>query len=896
MLHCPAVGAAVIFCLLSGIRLTAAPDNLEQTRIFHFSDDRQATVLLDVPAWGGGPLSAGEVDAHSVFGRVAEDADLRVKITSKLFIHIPENRDVSEFTAGLDLEVVEYRGEGIFVLQGKNAYHAAEAASLLGEIDDVYAASPVMVWPVRRTDSYSSYPTDPYFDEQGHLENRTGSGVRSGIDLNVRAAWPMSRGEGISIGIVDDGFQVIHPDLKDPGEGQPHYDFVEGRSHANTAPPINGWHGTNVAGLAAARGDNGVGISGVAPAARLTSMVIFGESDFDFASDLELARLFQHETSRVQIQNHSWASGTAILNGPSRLVRQAITNAVTRGRNGRGVVIVRSAGNFRAGGVSHPGNGNVNDDLYPSDPHVIAVAASDREGKATTYSSPGAPVLVAAPSGDSENNSPNLMTTDLVGSSGANSSSLPSSRPDYAFGSTGFNGTSASSPLVSGIAALILSKRPNLHYRDVQYILAMSAKHYFDDPHTQLNGGGFLVNDNIGFGIPDAGVAVRLAEKWVSRPRHVERRYEKQVILDIDEENFGLAIPGAEGSANLRPWIPGKPSQGPVNDTETLTAPLTFVGLATTTINRDLTGRGALIQRGQIFFKEKINRAAEAGAEFAVIYNNDNNNTLIMAETDYTRIPAIFIGRDDGEALRTVIADNPDLEVTLTLRGRNVTFNVPDDLMVEYVGLRITSTIDQRLGNRITLFSPSGTKSELHTLNSDAVSGLQDWTFHSAQHFFEPSRGIWRVQISNLESGISTGVVDSLTLMIRGVPIEDSDADGLDDNWERQRIGSLASSALDDNDGDGFRNGYEQLAGTDPVVDNRPFVTSVSIWKDGFLRLSWPGQFGREYQIFGSGSVSNPAQLGRIKVEDGIFPITDTVIPMSTRNSGVYHIRLRNSQ
>lgn len=878
--------------LMPGL-LHGAPDNLGSLRLFRFADGREAQLVVHSEYWSGGPVLSGQ-NSDAVEAGVAGVEGMRVWITSQLFIQVDREQTIEPIVSGFPITLREVVGDGFYVFEASDAFACAEIASQMEQDERVFSVGPIMKWPMARTDAYSSYPTDPYFREQTHLENRDSVGRRKGIDLNVRAAWPISRGQGISIAIVDDGIETTHPDLSKPTAGQPHFDYVSNRSFSSGEPPTFGFHGTNVAGLAGAAGENDIGVSGVAPEANLTSLLIFGRSEFDFASDLNLSRLFRHQPNRVQVQNHSWASGTMILNGPSRIVSQAITNAVTNDRNGLGIILVRSAGNFRTAGVNHPGNGNVNDDKYPSDPHVITVAASDKEGKATSYSSPGAAILVAAPSGDSENSSPNLMTTDLVGTAGANSSSSVTGRPDYAFGSNGFNGTSASSPEIAGLAALILSKRPDLHYRDVQQILAMSAKQYFADPHTQRNGGGFEVNDNVGFGIPDAGLALRLATKWTSRPPHEEKIFERSVILEIDRDEFGLSIPEAEGSANLKTWISGKPSLGPVNDNLVLSGPLTYVGLATTNISQDLNGRGALIQRGQIFFKDKISRAAEAGAKFAIIFNNQDNSTLIMAETDYTPIPAIFIGKDDGEALRSVIADNPDLVVNLTLKSKSVSIPVQDEMMVEYVGLRITSNIGRRIGLRITLFSPSGTKSELHHNNSDTISGLSDWTFHSSHHMFEPSKGVWRVQVSNVESADSSGIVDSVTLMIRGVPITDTDGDGLSDEWEMTHFKSLEKSAREDSDLDGFRNGFEQMAGTAPIKNDRPFKADLGFWKNGYLRISWPGEFNAQYDIFRS--PSNPNQFGKLQSEDGVFPMTDTVVPIDDIDSQFFHVLQKSNQ
>lgn len=867
--------------------VNAAPDELLISKIYQFKDDRPFEYVSEVGSGLFPILSKGNVTLG-----VKGKTELQIQVTRQLFMQIPSEKDPIDFIRGLGVSISEDLGEGFFLLDSDSPEASLEAASLLSKDQNVYSASPIMKWPMAKLESYSPYPKDPYFSEQKHLENRDANGRKLGIDLNVRSAWPIARGKGISIGVVDDGIQTTHPDLEESTKGQPHHDYVKNVSHVDTPPPINGFHGTNVAGISAARGDNNIGISGVAPDANLTSLLIFGSESFEFASDINLARLFRHETHRVQVQNHSWASGTEVLSGPGRLVSQSITNAVRLGRNTLGAIIVRSAGNFRDPSPGHPGNGNVNDDRYPSDPHVITVAASDRDGKATSYSSPGAPILVAAPSGDSVGSdegedTPGIMTTDLVGVAGANPARSSAGRPDYSFGSSAFDGTSASAPEIAGLAALILSARSDLHYRDVQQILAMSAKQHYDDPHTQLNGGGFEVNDNVGFGIPDAGVAVRLAKDWESRPRYILASYSKSLLMEIGEGEYGIKV-SPSGAGEESQWISGYPSLGPVNDRSEKAGKLAFVGLANQSINLNLENMGALIQRGEVLFRDKILRAEEAGAEFSIIYNNAGNAPLIMASTDYTSIPTIFIGEQDGEDLKQKVLDNPDLEVKLQMRSKSATFDVRDEMIVEYIGLEFESNISRRSGIRITLFSPSGTKSELQSINQDNVSGLSSWTFHSAQHMFEPSKGTWRVQVSNLGDSESSGTVTSLKLLIRGVTISDDDADGLDDDWEVENFETFDYTALDDPDEDGFRNGYEQAAGTDPKVNDRPFILDLNEWKEGMLRLSWPGNDNAQYDIFSS--LFSPNQFGKIASVDGRFPITDTVISIGAKTMEFFRV------
>jgi hypothetical protein len=112
------------------------------------------------------------------------------------------------------------------------------------------------------------------------------------------------------------------------------------------------------------------------------------------------------------------------------------------------------------------------------------------------------------------------VTTDLVGANGYTSSDITDS----------FSATSAAAPMVSGIVALMLDANPNLGWRDVQQILAITARHVGSEMNAppagderfswsynkadNWNGGGMHFSNDYGYGLVDAHAAVRLAESW----------------------------------------------------------------------------------------------------------------------------------------------------------------------------------------------------------------------------------------------------------------------------------------------------------------------------------------------------------------------------------------------
>src|SRR5439155_22135497 len=170
-------------------------------------------------------------------------------------------------------------------------------------------------------------------------------------------------------------------------------------------------------------------------------------------------------------------------------------------------------------------------------------------------------------------------------------------------------------------------------------------------------GAGFRVSHNVGFGVPDAGRAVTLARMWANRPPATTApTLTAENLQSIPDDALRVLItntnPQQPVPSNLAS-IPSTPGMGPHPDVPTSLLPLLDVGLATNDITSDLTGKAALIQRGppgdfadnRNRFYRKIERAAQAGAAFAIVYNNTNGDArIVMGGTDFVPIPAVFIG------------------------------------------------------------------------------------------------------------------------------------------------------------------------------------------------------------------------------------------------------------
>lgn len=353
---------------------------------------------------------------------------------------------------------------------------------------------------------------DPLFNNQWHLRNIGQSGGTAGNDANVIPVWADDiLGTGVVIGIVDDGLQYTHPDLNDNYRASLSHDFND--NDIDPFPNLGSdFHGTAVAGVAAAEFYNFEGGSGAAPDAFLAGLRLIAGPTTDATDATALTWLSQS----IDIYNNSWGpaddGSLHAVAGP--LTYLALQDGVTNGRGGLGNIYVWAAGN---GGY----NDNVNYDAYANNRWTIAVTAIDHNGFQSSYSENGAPILVSAHSSGS---GVGITTTDLLDANGYNvipGGADPEPNLDY---TSIFGGTSSAAPLVSGVIALMLEANPNLSYRDFQHILVETAsKNDPTDAGWAVNGAGHDVNHKYGFGAIDAEAAVAAALTWQTVDPEVSR-------------------------------------------------------------------------------------------------------------------------------------------------------------------------------------------------------------------------------------------------------------------------------------------------------------------------------------------------------------------------------------
>jgi subtilisin family serine protease len=291
----------------------------------------------------------------------------RMLVTDEIVVKLKPGKDLASL-AGLlqsyDLLLVKpmwgTQNEYVLRLQDPKAVNPLEAANALFESGLVEWAQPNFIQEYKR--SFTS--NDPRLSRQWHL-----TGTDNGTPTaHVRAlkAWDITLGTpDITIAVIDDGVQIDHPDLAEnifnnPGEipgngvdddGNGFIDDVRGWDFVNNdndpSPfvldkPDGDFHGTAVAGVAAAREDNGKGGSGVCPRCTILPVKIFnGKDGIDDAGQAEAIR---YAARFADILNNSWGGGS-----PSDVVQSALQDAITQGRGGRGAVVLFAAGNSASG-------------------------------------------------------------------------------------------------------------------------------------------------------------------------------------------------------------------------------------------------------------------------------------------------------------------------------------------------------------------------------------------------------------------------------------------------------------------------------------------------------------------------------------------------------------------
>jgi kexin len=347
---------------------------------------------------------------------------------------------------------------------------------------------------VSGTPSGSGTGTDPLFGEQWYLSQA------SGEDMRVTGAWSAGiKGEGVKVVVVDEGIDLGHEDLRQNVAVGLSWDYL------GNAPTYLAEHGTAVAGLLGARDLNNVGVRGAAPRVSLFS--------FNLLQDLTSANEYDamvRQKGVVAVSNNSWGDvddSTGFVSEPDPQWLRGVAEGTSTGRGGKGICYFWASGN--GGSASEPYRDNSNFDGQANSRYVFAISGVGKNGKLADYAEAGANVLVAAPTEGDDGFA--LTTTDITGTAGYNDGNTSGEHANVNY-TAAMSGTSASTPLAAAVGALVLQARPELSWRDVRRVLALSARKA-DPTNTgwSTNGAGLPIHHGFGFGVVDAAAAVALA-------------------------------------------------------------------------------------------------------------------------------------------------------------------------------------------------------------------------------------------------------------------------------------------------------------------------------------------------------------------------------------------------
>lgn len=368
-------------------------------------------------------------------------------------------------------------------------------------------------------------PTDPLYADQWQF----------GLMGDIEKIWDDYDGSGVTVAVYDEGVEYTHEDLDGNYDASMHFTY-DGITYDPMPVDNDSAHGTACAGLVGAESGNGVGGTGVAPGVTLTGVNFLDDIQFQSQEIYDASMLW---AANFDIMTNSWGFSQGFtagqnLSDPLSSVSNDVnlwSQVVAEGRDGLGTIIVKAAGNETA---------NANNDGINVSRQSITVAATDENGDATYYTNYGSAILIAGPA--------SAVTTDQSGNAGYNGFGGGDGDTFPANYTSDFGGTSAATPTVAGVIALMLDANEGLGWRDVQNILALSASHtgsalggpgeLEEIGQWQLvggntwNGGGTMFHQSYGYGMVNAYGAVRMAEAW-------EVIYPKALTSDNERNTTG---------------------------------------------------------------------------------------------------------------------------------------------------------------------------------------------------------------------------------------------------------------------------------------------------------------------------------------------------------------------
>lgn len=470
------------------------------------------------------------------------------QITVQFKLEVSDD-EIEKITSELGLSLVkEVRGVPrafVFRVGAQAAENPIKIANRLAKNDKVLISEPNVA--VASRSHYT--PSDTLFSEQWHLFNTGGPWVATASHIDAMHAWDITRGErSVIVAVADDSCDLNHTDFHGSGKVVAPRDFA-GQDFEPLPELEDDNHGTACCGVAVAE-ETGTGVVGVAPGCALMPIRTSGYIDDTSIEDL-CDWVIDHGAS---VMSCSWGVNARYFSLTLRM-RNALHQAATVGRGGKGCVLV-----FAAGNENRPVNGTVNEAGWPNNQpsgptqwlagfaahqDVIAVAASSSLATKSAYSNWGPEIAVCAPSNNvgprtypritTAVNGRGIVTTDRVGPSGYSST-------DY---TRDFGGTSSACPTVAGVAALVISANPSLTASEVRDILQTTTDKIVDnniDPQLGNRFGTYDGNGHSqwsGYGRVNASMAVAEARRRLQGATGQTVRKSSAPALAIPDHNAG---------------------------------------------------------------------------------------------------------------------------------------------------------------------------------------------------------------------------------------------------------------------------------------------------------------------------------------------------------------------
>ena len=439
-------------------KMRSSPDVVVGSHVYHTSED-------EVPF-----VPTGEIFIKFKEGAPSNKCQ---ELIEKNSLMLYESRDENEY---------------IFKTTSLSENPLKVAASLQQETELVEIAEPSLV-TVGKVHGII-LPDDTLIKDQWHLKNtgfhrNTSLSLKAGADARLIDAWELFGSLGspsVVVAIIDDGFDLEHPDLYGPNKFHTPWDFT--RNNNNPIPGDEDYHGTSCAGVAIGN-TNSSGIVGAAPNCKLMP-VRWGTG----LSDSEIENWFKYVADNgAWVVSCSW--GAAAKRFPlSYRMNKAIAECANKGRSGKGIVIC-----FAAANANTDINANETYNGFATHPDVIAVAACTSIDTKSHYSCFGESIFITAPSSGS--GGMGILTTDIRGNLGY-------SPGDFTYD---FGGTSSATPLVAGICALILSVNPSLTSEEVKECIKSTGRKIGKPGDYDKNGHSIFY----GYGCIDAANAIKKA-------------------------------------------------------------------------------------------------------------------------------------------------------------------------------------------------------------------------------------------------------------------------------------------------------------------------------------------------------------------------------------------------